>query len=328
MHITPSSLSDQLVVEPRTQALLDALATKGGPQIHELSIEDARRMLTGVQAGDVTHVAVNIEDRMIPGGPRGQISLRIVRPMNSTATNPAVMYFHGGGWVLGDADTHDRLIREIAMGSNATLIFVNFSRSPEVHYPIANEEAFAATQWVAAHGQEIRIDPARLAVAGDSVGGNMAAAVTLMAKARGGPDIIFQLLFYPVTDSDFGNPSYEQFAVGYNLTRDAMKWFWNNYAPDLAVRNQPTVSPLRSTIDQLTGLPSALIITGECDVLRDEGEAYARKLITAGVQVTAIRCLGTIHDFVMLKPLAETPACRAAIAQANLALRRAFNHHK
>lgn len=265
---------------------------------------------------------------MIPGGPRGQISLRIVRPMNATATNPAVMYFHGGGWVLGDADTHDRLIREIAVGSNATLIFVNFSRSPEVQYPIANEEAFAATQWVATHGHEIRIDPSRLAVAGDSVGGNMAAAVTLMAKARGGPAITFQLLFYPVTDSDFRSPSYELFSAGYHLTRDAMRWFWSKYAPDLAIRNQPTASPLRSTIDQLSGLPPALIITGECDVLRDEGEAYARKLITAGVQVTALRYLGTIHDFVMLKPLAETPACRAAIAQANHALRLAFNHHK
>lgn len=157
-------------MDPVTQALLDTLATKGAPQINKLSVADARRMLAGVQAGDAQQIAVDIEDRMMPGGPHGQISLRIVRPMNTT-TNPAVIYFHGGGWVLGDADTHDRLIQEISIGSNATLIFVKFSGSPEVQYPTANEEAFSATQWVAAHGHEIGIDPARRAVAGDSAGG-------------------------------------------------------------------------------------------------------------------------------------------------------------
>ena len=221
------------------------------------------------------------------------------------------MYFHGGGWVLGDVDTHDRLIREIANGANAAVVFVNYSRPPEARYPVAIEEAYAATKWVSANGKTIHVDSSRLAVAGDSVGGNMAAAVTLLAKQRGGPPIHFQVLFYPVTDADFDTPSYQQFAQGYFLTRQSMKWFWDHYAPDVAIRMQATASPLRATIDQLRGLPPALVINGECDVLRDEGEAYARKLIQAGVHVTALRYLGTIHDFVMLNAITDTPAAQA-----------------
>lgn len=237
------------------------------------------------------------------------------------------MYFHGGGWVLGDKHTHDRLIREIANGANAAVVFVNYTPSPEARYPIAIEEAYAATSWVAENAPALKIDPARLAVVGDSVGGNMAAAVTLLAKERGGPKIIFQLLFYPVTDANFETPSYQQFSGGPWLTREAMRWFWNQYAPDINVRAEPTAAPLKATTGQLEGLPPALIITGENDVLRDEGEAYARRLMQAGVQVTATRYLGTIHDFVMLNAITQTPAPRAAIAQANDALRKAFIKH-
>ena len=186
------------------------------------------------------------------------------------------------------------------------------------------EEAYAATEWVAEHGREIHVDTSSLAIVGDSVGGNMAAAVTLLAKKRGGPGIHFQVLFYPVTDAGFDTPSYEQFAEGYFLTRDGMKWFWDQYAPDASVRHEPTASPLQASVDELRGLPSALIIVDECDVLRDEGEAYARKLIEAGVQVTATRYLGITHDFVMLNAITDTPAARGAIAQACDALRQAF----
>jgi acetyl esterase len=312
------------VVEPNTQAFLDAIAAKGGPQIYELSVEDARGVLCAAQGGKVSTLPADIEDRTIPGGPKGQVAIRIVRPTGSTGTLPVVMYFHGGGWVLGDVDTHDRLIREIANGVHAAVVFVDYSRPPEARYPVAIEEAYAATKWVSENGKAINVDGSRLAVVGDSVGGNMAAVVTLLAKQRGGPQIHFQVLFYPVTDANFDTPSYQQFAQGYFLTREAMKWFWDQYAPDVAIRTQATASPLRATIDQLRGLPPALVINGECDVLRDEGEAYARKLNQAGVHVTALRYMGTIHDFVMLNAITNTPAARSAIAQANDTLHKVF----
>lgn len=311
-------------IEPITRAFLDSLNTKGGPQLYELSVEDARGVLSSVQKMEVKKLPADIDDRSIPGGPKGQVSIRIVRPKGNRDVLPVVMYFHGGGWVLGDKDTHDRLIREIANGANAAVVFVNFTRSPEARYPVAVEEAYAATKYIAENGKSLNLDPSRIALAGDSIGGNMAAAVILLAKERGGPNIIFQVLFYPVTDANFDTPSYRQFATGHFLTREAMKWFWNNYLPDEEARKQPTVSPLRASIEQLKGQPPALVITGEFDVLRDEGEAYAHKLNEAGVRVTAARYLGIIHDFVMLNPITETPAPRAAISQANDMLRKAF----
>jgi acetyl esterase len=266
----------------------------------------------------------DVEDHIIPGGPKGEISMRIVRPKERTDLLPTVMYFHGGGWVLNDKESFDRLIREIANGAGAAVVFVEYSPSPEARYPIAIEEAYAATRWIAENGRSISVDPSRLAVVGDSSGGNMAAVVTLLAKDRGGPNIDFQVLFSPTVDASFDTPSYQQFATGYFLTRDAMKWFWNHYAPDVAVREQVTAAPLKTSVEQLKGLPSALVITGECDPLRDEGEAYARKLMQAGVRVTATRYLGTIHAFVFLNAITETPAARAAIAQANNTLKEVF----
>lgn len=312
------------VLEPIVQAFLNELAAKGDPPINQLSVQDARKVLRDAQAGAVAKLAVDADDRTIPVGPKGSLSIRIVRPKDSHGVLPVVMYFHGGGWVLGDKDTHDRLIRELAHGANAAVVFVNYSPSPEARYPVAIEEAYAATKWIAENAESINLDAARLAVAGDSVGGNMAAAVTLLAKQRGGPSIGFQVLFYPVTDANFDTLSYHQFAEGYFLTREAMKWFWNHYTLDLTARKQPIVSPLRASPDELRNVPPALVITAECDVLRDEGEAYARRLAEAGVRVTATRYLGIIHDFVMLNALAETAAARGAIAQACDALQKAF----
>jgi acetyl esterase len=227
------------------------------------------------------------------------------------------MYFHGGGWVLGGADTHDRLLRDLANGAHATIVFVNYTLSPEVKYPVPVEQGYAAAKWVEENGQTINVNPSRMEVVGDSVGGNMAAAVALLAKQRGGPKINFQLLFYPVTDANFDTPSYNAYQDGYFLTREAMKWFWDNYTSNQTNRKEPTVSPLQASIEQLKGLPSTLIINGEFDVLRDEGEAYAHKLIEAGVPVTAVRYHGTIHDFVMLNPITDTPPVRGAILQAS-----------
>jgi acetyl esterase len=312
----------QPTLELHTQQFIDSLA--GAPPIYTLSPVDARSVLARAQSIPVGKPSAQIEDIALPVGPTGSVPIRIVRPVGAAEALPAVVYIHGGGWVLGDRDTHDRLIREIAVGAQAAVVFVDYSRAPEARYPIAIEQAYAATRYVADNGANLRIDPLRLAVAGDSVGGNMAAAVTLMAAQRRGPKIAFQVLFYPVTDAGFDTPSYVHFADGPWLTRRAMEWFWDAYLPDPAARQQPTATPLKATLDQLAGLPEALVIVDENDVLRDEGEAYARKLSDAGVRVTSIRYNGTIHDFVMLNALADTPAARGAIAQAVGALRGAL----
>jgi len=311
------------VLEPATQKFIDALA--GSKPIYTLSPADARNVLAGAQKGDVKKLAAQEENLTIKAGPTGEIKLRIVRPAHAKGTLPVVMYFHGGGWVLGDADTHDRLVREIANGADAAVVFVDYERSPEARYPIAIEQAYAATKYVAEHAKQFKVDASRLAVAGDSVGGNMTAAVTLMAKERGGPAIDQQVMFYPVTDANFDTGSYNQFANGPWLTKDAMKWFWNAYLPDEAKRKEPTASPLQASLEQLNGLPPALIVTDENDVLRDEGEAYGRKLSQAGVRVTSVRFNGTIHDFVLLNAISETPAVRGAIKLASDTLRAALH---
>jgi acetyl esterase len=311
-------------VERNTQSFLKSLQQNPGPPIYTLLPDQARAVLSGLQAsGTVQKLPAEIENRTIPGGPNAkEISITIVRPQsNSNETLPVVMYFHGGGWVLGGFDTHERLVRELANKANVVVIFVNYTPSPEAKYPVALEEAYAATKWIAQNGKTVNVNASRLAVAGDSVGGNMAAAVALLAKERDGPPIRFQLLFYPVTDANFETSSYMKYQEGYWLSREAMKWFWDNYVSNQTNIKEPTVSPLRASIDRLRGLPPTLIINGEFDVLRDEGEAYAHKLMEAGVQVTAVRYHGTIHDFVMLNALSDTPAARGAIDQASNSLR-------
>jgi acetyl esterase len=314
--------ADRPTLELHTQQFVDELA--GAPPIYSLSPDEARSVLVRAQSIPVGKPSAQVEDITLPVGPTGSVPIRVIRPVGAAEVLPAVMYFHGGGWVLGDRDTHDRLVREIAVGAEAAVVFVDYGRAPEVRYPVAIEQAYAATRYVSENGASLRIDPLRLAVAGDSVGGNMAAAVTLMAKQRSGPNIAFQVLFYPVTDSGFDTPSYIQFADGPWLTKRAMEWFWDAYLPDPAARKQPTATPLNAPPDQLARLPEALVIVDENDVLRDEGEAYARKLSNAGVRVTSIRYNGTIHDFVMLNALADTPATRGAIAQAVGALKEAL----
>jgi acetyl esterase len=235
------------------------------------------------------------------------------------------VYFHGAGWVFGSKKTHDRLMRELAVGAGAAVVFPEYRLSPEAKYPTALEECYSVVKWVAECGRAHGLDAERLAVAGDSVGGNLAAAVTLLSKERGRPDVRHQLLFYPVTDAAFDTASYHQFAEGYHLRRDAMMWFWDQYTRNPGERNQITASPLRASTEQLKGLPPALIITAEADVLRDEGEAYANKLREAAVRVTAVRFQGTIHDFVMLNALATSAAARGAMALATAWLREGFS---
>jgi len=309
-------------LEPHTEQFIDGLA--GAPPIYSLSPDEARSVLVQAQSIPVGKPSAQIEDIAFPVGPTGSVPVRIVRPADTVDALPAVIYIHGGGWILGDRTTHDRLVREIAVGAGAAVVFVDYDRSPEARYPVAIEQAYAATRYVVDHSADLHIDPSRLAVAGDSVGGNMAAALTLMARQRRGPRIAFQVLFYPVTDADFDTDTYTRFADGPWLTKRAMRWFWDAYLPDVVARKQPTATPLNASLDELAGLPEALVVVDENDVLRDEGEAYARRLSDAGVRVTSTRYNGTIHDFVMLNALADTPATRGAIAQAVGALKTAL----
>ncbi|RCK32056.1 lipase [Thalassospira xiamenensis] len=312
------------VLENNTQNFINVLNASGGAPIYTLSPADARNVLAGAQAGPIAKRAADVTDTVFPVGPTGETRVRIVRPEGNIDRLPVVVYFHGGGWVLGDKETHDRLIREIAVQANAAVVFVDYERSPEAKYPIAIEQDYAVTKYVADHSEQLNVDPTRLAIAGDSVGGNMTAVVSLLAEQRKGPEIIAQVLFYPVTDANFENGSYTEFANGPWLTKAAMEWFWNQYLPEGTDRTDPKVTPIHAPQDLLAGQAPALIITDENDVLRDEGEAYARKLSQAGVDVTTVRYNGTIHDFVMLNAVADTPAAKAATAQASQFLKNAF----
>ncbi|HEX4249688.1 MAG TPA: alpha/beta hydrolase [Pseudonocardia sp.] len=311
------------VLEPAAQAFVDATATP--PFLFQLPPAEGRKALDEVQSGEIAKPAVDEEWLTVEGGPTGSVRVRVVRPHGVAGALPVVLYIHGAGWVFGNAHTHDRLVRELAVGAGAAVVFPEYDLSPEARYPVAIEQNYAAAQWVVAHGAEKGLDASRLAVVGDSVGGNMTAALTLMAKERGDVHLVQQVLFYPVTDASFDTASYQQFGEGYYLRRDGMQWFWDQYTTDPAQRAEITASPLRASLAQLADLPPALVITGEADVLRDEGEAYAAKLRAAGVPVTAIRYQGIIHDFVMVDALRETHAAAAAIAQAITTLKAALS---
>jgi acetyl esterase len=310
-------------LEPTTQAFIDSLA--GAAPIYTLSPEAARNVLAGAQKSvSVMLAPARSEDSVLNVGPKRRTAIRTYRPENAKGTLPAVIYTHGGGWVLGDRETHDRLVRELTVGANAVVVFVDYDRSPESRYPVAVEESYAVLKYVAEHSDEFGADAGRIAIAGDSVGGNMTAVVALLAKERKGPKIKAQLLFYPVTDASMSTGSYEEFAEGPWLTKKGMEWFWDQYLPDVSQRNDIHVSPINASSEQLEGLPPTLLLVDENDVLRDEGEAYGRKLAAAGVPVRSVRYNGTIHDFMLLNPIANTPPVRGAVDQASDYLRNAF----
>ena len=241
----------KLVLDPKAQKFVEDTANP--PYLFELGPEKGRAAVNEAQAGPVKKLPVDIEDLVIEGKAVGKVSIRIVRPQNVSDDLPVILYTHGAGWVFGNAETHDRLIRELAVGSQSIVVFTNFSLSPEAKYPTAIEEVYTALEWIANQGSAYGMDAGNITVAGDSVGGNMSAAVTLMAKERKGPAIRKQLLFYPVTDASFDTESYKQFATGYFLRRDGMQWFWDQYTTDEQERNEITASPLRATKEQLAG---------------------------------------------------------------------------
>ena len=308
-------------LEPAAQRLADA--TSKPPFLYELGAEGARKVLDDLQAApigkpDVTEKWITVRAAV------GDVRARIIKPPGAARDLPAILYVHGGGWVFGNASTHDRLVRELAVGADAAVVFVEYDRSPEAHHPVAIEQAYATAQWIRDEGVSEGLDAGRLAVAGDSVGGNMAAVLAILAKQRGDLRFVHQSLYYPVTDAAQDTSSYAQFADGPFLTAKGMAWFWDCYLPDRGKRADVTASPLRAPLEQLAGLPPALVIVDENDVLRDEGEAYARRLIQAGVPTTSVRYNAILHDFMMLNPLRETEATTAAIEQAIRALRKAL----
>ena len=301
---------------------LEALNSSGAKPIEQLSPQDARQVLTDAQ--NSVHVdlsGIETSEKVIDVEGR-ELKLYIVKPAGAATKLPVFMFFHGGGWVLGDYPTHERLVRDLVVESGAMAVFPEYTRSPEAQYPTAIHQAYAATQWVSEHGGDIGADGRKLAVVGNSVGGNMAAVVSLMAKDKGGPRITFQALLWPVTDANFDTASYRDLSEGYFLTRNMMIWFWDNYTKDAAQRRETYASPLQAPTDSLQGLPPALVQTAHSDVLRDEGEAYARKLNEAGVDVIAVRYNGLIHDWGLLNPIATVPEVRTAITQVATELKK------
>ena len=315
------AVQSRIVLEPSAQGIVDA--TSMPPFLYELEPTAARKVLDDLQAAPIDKLPVEEEWITVPADV-GDARVRIIRPVGSAEVLPVIIYMHGGGWILGNAATHDRLVRELAVGASAALLFVEYPNAPEARYPVAIEQGYATAQWVVREGATKGLDAGRMAVAGESVGGNMAAALTLMAKERGDVTFVQTSMYYPVTDAAMDTASYDEFAEGYYLTRKAMEWFWDAYTTDPDERAKITASPNRATTEQLAGLPPTLLLVDEADVLRDEGEAYAAKLREAGVPITTVRYDGVVHDFMLLNAMSEAKATRAAIAQATAFLRAAL----
>ena len=310
------------MVERRTRMFLDRLATEDGKPLEQLSPLEVRQMFVDIQSGaPVDRTMTEVVNRTINVG-QSMVKLTVVRPAGAVGFLPAFMFFHGGGWMFGDFPTHERMVRDLVAESATAAVYVDYDRSPEARYPVAIHQAYSATRWVAEHGREIGLDGRRLGVVGNSAGGNLAAVVSLMAKDRGAPIIALQVLFCPITNAAFDTASYEEFADGYFLTRNMMQRFWASYATDPRERLQVYASPLQARTERLKDIPPALVLTAEVDVLRDEGESYARALDCAGVDVTAIRFNGMIHDFALLNPLADVPSARSALLHASTQLKR------
>ncbi|WP_119079227.1 alpha/beta hydrolase [Chitinophaga alhagiae] len=308
----------------QVRGFLQQLNAGGSKPIEQLSPADARNVLSGAQsAAAADYSGIEESEKVIPW--EGEtLKLHITKPLHAQPGAPVFLYIHGGGWVLGDYPTHRRLVRDLVVESGAVAVFPDYTPSPEAQYPVALHQLHAAAKWVAEQGDEIGVNGHNLAVVGNSVGGNMAAALALLAKEKGGPAIRLQVLLWPVTDANFETGSYQEMGEGRFLTKNMMIWFWDNYLPDKKKRGEIYAAPLQASTDQLKGLPPALVQTAENDVLRDEGEAYARKLDEAGVPVTLTRYAGLIHDYGLLNALAGVPAVKTALLQAAAVIKRSL----
>lgn len=305
-----------------TRAFLKILNSPNPPELEKLSPEGARQVLVNAQASVKVDLSGIEESEKMIRADGYDIKLNIVRPEGATTTLPVFIFIHGGGWVLGDYPTHQRMVRDLVVLSGYAAVFVNYTPAPEKQYPHQINEIYAATKWIAENGKEIKVDGTKLAIVGNSAGGDMAAATCLMAKAKGGPDIKLQILLWPVTDANFETKSYKKFGEARFLTSPLMQWMFDHYVPNHKQRNEIYLAPLQASIDELKGLPPTLIQVAENDILRDEGEAYGRKLDEAGVTVTTIRYNGMIHDFGLLNALAELPATKSLFLHAAAELKK------
>ncbi|WP_159468025.1 alpha/beta hydrolase [Dyadobacter sp. 3J3] len=318
--ITDFSVDPAISVE--VKKFLTALNSGGGDPLETMSPENARLVLVGAQASvDVDYSGVDFAEKVIEADGY-TIKLDIVKPTGITKTLPVFIFIHGGGWVLGDFPTHKRMVRDLVVLSGAACVFVNYTPSPEAQYPQAVNEIFAATKWVAENGAEINVDGSNLAIVGNSVGGNMSTVTAIKAKENNGPKIKLQVLMWPIVAADFDNETYQLYGKDRFLTTPLMKWMYDNYTTDPAERAQIYASPLNATLEQLKGLPPTLIQVADADVLREEGEAYGRKLDEAGVKVTTIRYNGTIHDFGLLNPIAHIPQTKSLFLHAAAELKK------
>jgi acetyl esterase/lipase len=323
-QLRPYAGQDDPQVFSEIRPFLKALNSGNGKPLEQLSPADARQVLVGAQKSvQVDYSGIQETEKVISQNGY-KVKVHITKPIGVKPNAPVFIFVHGGGWVLGDYPTHRRLVRDLVVNSGAVAVFPDYTPSPEAKYPVAINEIYAATQWVSEHGKEIGVNGKNLAVVGNSVGGNMSAAIALMAKNNHDHAIKLQVLLWPVTDANFETGSYNEFAEGRFLTKNMMKWFWDNYLPEVEKRKEIYASPLQATVEQLKGLPEALVQTAENDVLRDEGEAYARKLNEAGVKVTLARYNGLIHDYGMLNPISGVTASKVAVLQAALSIKEAL----
>jgi acetyl esterase len=316
----PNAATDPRI-DPQIRSFLAELNKDSSP-FWELPQPKPQEILTGLQSQTAVDVSgVTTTERTVSQDGRS-VKLYIMRPEHFSGTPGVLLFIHGGVWIVGNFQNHQRLLRDLVVGSGQIGVFVEYTPLPAAKFPTQLEESYAALKWVAAHASEFGADGNRIAVAGNSVGGNMAAALALMTKDRKGPEISYQVLLIPATDASVDTESYHEYGTGRFLGRAFMQYGWDLYAPDANTRNNPYVSPLRASAKELKGLPPTLVITAENDPLRDEGEAYARKLKAAGVSVDAVRYNGPIHDFVLLNALRHVPSTEAAIDQINSGLRR------
>jgi len=322
--LTPAiaqDVSSDPKLDPQVRTFLTEL-NKDSKPIWTLPQPQPQDIITGLQnKTPVDMSGVSITERTIMADGRS-VKIYVMKP-DHAAPKPGILFFiHGGVWIVGNFENHQRLLRDLVVGSGQVGVFVEYTPLPQARFPTQLEESYAALKWVSANAHEFGADGSRIAVAGNSVGGDMAAAITMMAKDRGGPKIAYQVLLIPATDASVDTESYRAYGQGRFLARDFMKYGWDLYAPDAKTRDNPYVSPLRATRSELQGLPPALVITAENDPLRDEGEAYARKLKDAGVSVSAVRYNGTIHDFVLINALRAVPSTESALDQASSAIRQ------
>lgn len=301
----------RVVLDPVVRRLVTASALP--PSLDDLAPDTGRQALRETQVDRIEDFPVDAVFRVAPAGPSGLLGFWTVRPAGATGPLPALLYVHGGRWALGDAQTHARFISDLVIGAGVCAVVPEYSRTPEARYPVALEECHALLERMVSRAGELGLDPDRLAVAGDCAGATLAAAVTMLAKSRGGPRITAQLLYYPLTDARCDSPSQRRFATGHLLTRRSLRGYWARYVADPDLCDEPTASPLRARTEDLAGLPPALVVTAEADIARDEGEQYARNLSAAGVETTAVRFLGTVHDFVTLHALHDSATTRTAV---------------